>query len=124
MIGASATTCVVLIGLVGPSAVGRVRRPAPGSSGMNTLFLQMAQYNGQADIPVDTVCRDYLAHLTPEKFLRKVGAGEIAIPLVRMETSQKSAKGVHVQDSAEWIDKRSSASKLEVMALTIPNGIS
>ncbi|TPQ52943.1 Pyocin activator protein PrtN [Prosthecomicrobium hirschii] len=86
---------------------------------MNTLFLLMAQYNGQADIPVDTVCRDYLAHLTPEKFLRKVGAGEIAIPLVRMETSQNSAKGVHLQDLAEWIDARRVAARRECSAVTI-----
>ena len=84
---------------------------------MNTLFLLMAQYGGRAVIPVDLVCRDYFSHLTPEKFLRKVGAGEIEIPLVRMETSQKSAKGVHVQDLAEWIDKRRAAAIRETRAL-------
>lgn len=48
MIGASATACVVLIGLVGPTAFGRVDRPAPESSEMNTLFLLMVQYKRQA----------------------------------------------------------------------------
>jgi hypothetical protein len=84
---------------------------------MKTLFLLMAQYDGQAVIPVDAVCRDYFSHLTPAKFLRKVGAGEIDIPLVRMETSQKAAKGVHVQDLAEWIDKRRAAAVREAQAL-------
>lgn len=84
---------------------------------MNTAFLLMAQYGGRAVIPVAEVCRDYFSHLTPEKFLRKVGAGEIEIPLVRMETSQKSAKGVHLQDLAEWIDKRRAAAIREARGL-------
>lgn len=118
MIGASATACVVLIGLVVRTAFGRVGRPAPESSGINILFLLMVQYKRQAVIPVDTVCRDYLAHLTPEKFLGKVGAGEIALPLVRMETSQNSEKGVDLQDLAEWIDARRVAARRECSAVT------
>jgi hypothetical protein len=73
---------------------------------MNTLFLLMAQYDGKAVVPVDIVCRDYFSHLTIQKFLRKVSAGEIDLPLVRAERSQKSAKGVHLQDLALYIDKR------------------
>lgn len=84
---------------------------------MNTLFLLMAQYDGRAVIPVDIVCRDYFAHLSPDKFLRKVAAGELAIPLVRMETSQKAAKGVHLKDLAEWIDKRRAAAVREARAV-------
>lgn len=84
---------------------------------MNTTFLLMAQYNGRAVIPVADVCRDYFSHLTPGKFLRKVSAGEISIPLVRMESSQKAAKGVHIQDLAEWIDKRRDAAVREARAL-------
>ncbi|WP_338053644.1 pyocin activator PrtN family protein [Prosthecomicrobium hirschii] len=67
---------------------------------------------------MDTACRDYLAHLTPEKFLRKVGAGESVLPLVRMETSQNSEKGVHLQDLAEWIDARRVAARRECSAVT------
>ena len=84
---------------------------------MNTAFLLMAQYAGRAIIPVDAVCRDYFCHLTPEKFLRKVGAGEIEIPLVRMEASQKAAKGVHLQDLATYLDKRRDAATRELKAL-------
>lgn len=85
---------------------------------MNTTFLLMAQYNGAAVIPVDAVCRDYFAHLTPEKFCRKVSAGEIAIPLVRMEAnSQKAAKGVHLSDLAAWIDARRAAAIKECQQL-------
>ena len=61
---------------------------------MKTSFLLMAQYDGLAVIPVEWVCRDYFRHLTVEKFLRKVLVGEISLPIVRIKSSQKSAKGV------------------------------
>ncbi len=73
---------------------------------LNTAFLLMAQYNGAAVISVEAVCRDYFSHLDPAKFVRKVGAGEIAIPMVRMEASQKAAKGIHLQDLADYLDER------------------
>lgn len=85
---------------------------------MNTLFLLMVQYKRKVVIPVDAVCRDYFSHLTPEKFLRKVGADEIALPIVRIETSQKAAKGVHLRDLAEWIDARRVAARRECSAVT------
>ncbi len=84
---------------------------------MNTAFLLMAQYGGRAIIPVDDVCRDYFSHLTPEKFVRKVSLGEIVIPLVRMEGSQKSAKGVHLTDLAAYIDERTEAARKECRQL-------
>lgn len=77
----------------------------------------MAQYNGRAIIPVDTVCKDFFSHLTPEKFLRKAGAGEIELPIVRIESSQKCAKGVHLQDLAAYLDKRREAALKELKAL-------
>lgn len=68
---------------------------------INTGFLAMAQYGGRAVIPVSEMCRADFSHLTPETFLRKVSAGGITIPPVRMESSQKAAKGVHIRDLAE-----------------------
>lgn len=73
---------------------------------MNTAYLLLAQYDGLTVIPAEMVCRDYFSHLTPEKFIRKVGAGEISIPLVKFEDSQKTAKGVHFQDLADYLDAR------------------
>jgi hypothetical protein len=85
---------------------------------MNTAFLLMAQYNGAAIIPVEAVCRDYFTHLTADNFVRKVTAGEIPIPLVRMEAaSQKAAKGVHLTDLAAWIDARRAAAVKECQQL-------
>lgn len=71
---------------------------------MNTAFLLMAQYNGQAIIPLERVCQDYFRHLTPEKFLRKTLTGEIDLPIVRVESSQKAARGIHLGDLAQYLD--------------------
>ena len=73
---------------------------------LNTAFLLMAQYNGRAIIPLAEVCRDYFSHLTPENMLRKVLGGTIDIPITRIDSSQKSARGVHLQDLADYIDER------------------
>lgn len=80
---------------------------------MNTTFLLLAQYNGQAIIPLERVCADYFSHLTPAKMKLKVAHGEIDLPLVRMENSQKSARGVHLSDLAAYIDAQRSKAKAE-----------
>jgi hypothetical protein len=73
---------------------------------MNTLFLLMAQYEGQAVIPLDQVCADYM-HLTVEKFKRKRLDGEIDIPVVRLGAdSQKAALGIYLKDLADYIDRQ------------------
>jgi hypothetical protein len=80
---------------------------------LNTAFLLMAQYNGKAIIPLDEVRRDFFSHLTLPKFLRKLSSGDIALPLMRIETSQKCAKGVHLQDLADYLDKRRQVAQRE-----------
>lgn len=82
---------------------------------MNTSFLLMAQYGGSAVVPLDLVCRDYFHHLTPAKLAQKAQAGEIALPIVRMDRqSQKSARGVHLTDLADWIDRQREAAHKEL----------
>ncbi|AWN51775.1 pyocin activator PrtN family protein [Methylobacterium sp. 17Sr1-1] len=73
---------------------------------MVTAFLLLAQYGGAAVISISLVCRDYCSHLTPEVLIRKISVGGIALPLVRIEASQKAAKGVHLVDLARWFDDR------------------
>ena len=80
---------------------------------MNTAFLLMAQYNGQAIIPLERVCADYFSHLTPEKMKLKVAAGQIDLTLVPMESSQKSARGVHLSDLADYLDVQRTKAKAE-----------
>lgn len=80
---------------------------------MKTIWLLMARYEGLVIIPTDTVVRDFFQHLTEAHFLRKVGTGEIDIPLVRIEHSNKAAKGVALVDLAAYIDRRISAARDE-----------
>jgi hypothetical protein len=71
---------------------------------MNTLFLLMAQYHGQAVIPLDRVCADYM-NLSVEKFKRKRLMGEIDIPVLRLGAdTQKAGLGIHLEDLANYID--------------------
>lgn len=80
---------------------------------MNTAFFLLAQYGGRAVIPLADVARDFFPHLSSEKLARKAAAGEIPMPVIRIEASQKSAKGVHVNDLAEYIDQRRAAAAKE-----------
>ncbi|PIB39677.1 Pyocin activator protein PrtN [Pseudomonas sp. 2588-5] len=80
---------------------------------MKTLFLLMAQYNGQTIISLHQVCEDYFTHLTTDMFQRKVMAGQIRIPITRLESSQKSAKGVHITDLAAYLDTQREAALKE-----------
>lgn len=87
-----------------------------GKQGINTLWLLMAQYDGKAMISAEEVCRDFFAPLTLPVFLKKVSNGEINLPLVRMEASQKGAKMVHLTDLAAYIDARVDAARREARA--------
>jgi adenosine deaminase len=80
---------------------------------MNTAFLLMAQYGGKAVIPIEEVCRDYFSHLNATKLVQKISAGEI-----RIEPSQKCAKGVALVDLAKYLDARVEAARRELAALT------
>lgn len=80
---------------------------------MNTAFVLMAQYNAMAIISLEQVCADYFTHLTPLVFQRKVLAGEIKLPITRLESSQKSAKGIHIADLAIYLDQRRQAARQE-----------
>lgn len=85
---------------------------------MNTAMLLMVQYNAAATIPVATVVTDYFPHLTTDKFVRKVSAGEINIPLIRIEAgSQKAAKSIHLADLAAYLDIRRAAAQKEANQL-------
>ena len=80
---------------------------------MNTVFLLMAQFGARAIIPLDDVRREYFSHLELDKFSGKIARGEIALPIVRAEKSIKSARGVYVQDLADYIDAQRAAAVKE-----------
>lgn len=80
---------------------------------MKTVFGLMALYDGLPVIPVERVCADFFAPLTVAKFIEKTMSGEIGLPVVRMYGSQKAAKGVHINDLAEYLDKQAAAARKE-----------
>jgi hypothetical protein len=83
---------------------------------MNTIFLLMAQYGAKTIIPIDLVARDYF-DLTTNQLIRKICAGDVKLPMVRMEASQKAAKGVHITDLAAYLDERAEAARRECRQL-------
>lgn len=85
------------------------------------MFLLLAQFNGRTVIPAAEVCRAFFPHLTEEKFLRKCLRGDLALPVVRIERSQKSARGVHLIDLANYIDERRAAAVKERDQLCDPD---
>ncbi len=77
---------------------------------MDTRFLLLARYNGLPIIPLEKVRDDFFQHLSFSKFQRKINDYQIALPVIRTEKSQKSFKGVHLEDLAEFLDdKRATA---------------
>lgn len=83
---------------------------------MKTAYILLAQYES-AIIPIEKVRRDYFGALSMVTFLRKLGNGEIPLPLVRMDGSQKGPKGVHVADLAAYIDKCAEVARKEARKL-------
>jgi hypothetical protein len=85
---------------------------------MNTVFLLLAQYGATAVVPIEKVCADYFAPLTLPNLRRKIAAGDIPLPLVRMEAdSKKAAQGIHLQDLANYIDQCRAAAVKEMEQL-------
>ena len=80
---------------------------------MKTIYLLMAKHEAPV-ITAETCCKEYFAPLTLPVFLRKTAAGEIDLPVVRMEDSQKGAKMVHLSDLAAYIDRRRDAAAKEL----------
>lgn len=75
------------------------------------------QYNGRAAIPLERVVDDYFPHLTVQKFLRKALAGQIRLPILRIEASQKAQKHIHLADLAKYLDERRAAAVKECWQL-------
>lgn len=88
-----------------------------GLSYMKTSYMLLAQYECAA-IPMDKVVQDYFAPLTSENFVRKCTSGEIRLPIMRLGTSQKSSKVIHIEDLAQYLDERRDAARKELDLVT------
>ena len=82
------------------------------------MFLLLAQYDGRSVIPLDIVCRDFFFHLSLPKFAWHLNEGKIRLPVMRMDASAKTAKGVHVDDLAAYLDETRAAALEEVAQLS------
>lgn len=85
---------------------------------MKTALILMAQYDGRAIVPLWEICRDYFTHLTPDGFVQKAEAGEIQIPIVRMDDSRRTPRGVHLADLAAYIERQAKKARQECRKLT------
>ena len=86
---------------------------------MKTIYLLMAQYDARAIIPLEWIQRDFFTHLDVKKLAAKCTTGEIRLPLVRIDpSSQKSQKGIGIQDLAEYLDARQQAARKELVQFT------
>lgn len=86
---------------------------------MNTQFLLAAQFDGAPVIPLEKVREHYFAHLTIYKLREKLQSGEIPLPVVRLDpNSQKTMRGVPIEDLARWIDQRAEAARRELRQIT------
>jgi hypothetical protein len=78
---------------------------------VKTFWMLFARYEGRPAVPAEEVCRDFFGHLDTPKFIRKVDAGDIDLPLIRSEASAKAARLVQLTDLAAYIDARSSEAR-------------
>ena len=69
---------------------------------MDTRFLSMARYDARPITPIEQVRLDFFKHLSLPKFMRKLNERAIALPVTSIEQSQKSRKGVHIENPAEF----------------------
>lgn len=81
---------------------------------MNTAIFLLAQYE-RPIIPARDVAK--LFEISEVTLLRKIGKGEIALPLIRLEDSREGAKGVHVSDLAAYLDAKRAAAVKEAKAM-------
>lgn len=79
---------------------------------MNTKMMLILRYNATPVIPAEIVAKDHFQLELPG-FLRKIRSGDIPLPLILMEDSQKCAKGVHIDDLSAYLDQRTEAARRE-----------
>jgi len=84
---------------------------------MTTVSLLREQFGPRVIIPLDSVMAAYFPGLSQEHLLRRVGEGKLDLPVVRIDASQKSAKGVALTDLAAYLDRRIAAARKECRQL-------
>jgi hypothetical protein len=91
---------------------------APDPAQPTTVALLREQYGPRVIIPLDRVMQDYFPGISQEHLLRRIGEGKLDLPVVRIDASQKSAKGVALVDLATYLDRRIEAARKECRQLS------
>ncbi len=71
---------------------------------MHTVFLLMAQYNS-ATVKLSDICATYFG-MSVQAANRMASLNKLPIASFRLGNSQKSPRLVHLQDLADYIDKK------------------
>ena len=82
-----------------------------------TFAILREQYGPRVIIPLDRVREDFFDGMSQEHLLRRVSEGKLNLPIVRIDASQKSAKGVAMIDLATYLDQRIEAARKECRQL-------
>lgn len=90
---------------------------SPELTPLTTVGLLRDQYGPRVIIPLDRVMEDYFPGLSQEHLLRRIGEGKLDLPVVRIDASQKAAKGVALTDLAAYLDRRIAAARKECRQL-------
>ena len=93
----------------------RSRMPDPGEP--TTISLLREQYGPRVIIPLDRVREDFFDGMSQEHLLRRISEGKLDLPVVRIDASQKAAKGVALIDLAAYLDRRIEAARKECRQL-------
>ena len=90
---------------------------APEPSAPTTFATLREHYGPRVIIPLDRVREDFFDGMSQEHLLRRISEGKLDLPVVRIDASQKSAKGVALVDLATYLDRRIEAARKECRQL-------
>ncbi|MCJ2085057.1 pyocin activator PrtN family protein [Methylobacterium sp. E-005] len=90
---------------------------APDPAQPTTFAILREQYGPRVIIPLDRVREDFFDGMSQEHLLRRVSEGKLNLPIVRIDASQKSAKGVALVDLAAYLDRRIEVARKECRQL-------
>ncbi|MCJ2086255.1 pyocin activator PrtN family protein [Methylobacterium sp. E-005] len=90
---------------------------APDPAPPTTFAILREQYGPLVIIPLDRVREDFFDGMSQEHLLRRISEGKLNLPIVRIDASQKSAKGVALVDLATYLDRRIEAARKECRQL-------
>jgi hypothetical protein len=93
----------------------KARSPEPTVP--TTFAVLREQYGPRVIISLDRVREDFFEGMSQEHLLRRVSEGKLNLPIVRIDASQKSAKGVALVDLATYLDCRIEAARKECRQL-------